>query len=118
MLARIECDIYNEICGGAPILGLNLPRITVALMKLFGTMDDALSAATNKTWAAARMKHVSSDCDVCLEKQRLALAKYILDATDDDECLKIVAKVFERPELEDLADAGFWNFDLVSCCFP
>ncbi|KAH8837073.1 hypothetical protein MCOR07_004533 [Pyricularia oryzae] len=112
MLARIECDIYNEICGGAPILGLNLPRITVALMKLFGTMDDALSVATNKTWAAARMKHVSSDCDVCLEKQRLALAKYILDATDDDECLKIVAKVFERPELEDLADAGFWNFDL------
>lgn len=87
-------------------------------MKLFGTMDDALSAATNKTWAAARMKHVSSDCDVCLEKQRLALAKYILDATDDDECLKIVAKVFERPELEDLADAGFWNFDLVSYCFP
>ncbi|KAI6360884.1 hypothetical protein MCOR25_006619 [Pyricularia grisea] len=112
MLARIECDIYNEICGGAPILGLNLPRITVTLMKLFGTMEDALSAARNKTWAAARMKHVSSDCDACCKKQRLALARYILDATDDEECLNIVAKVFERPELEDLADAGFWNFDL------
>ncbi|TLS29521.1 hypothetical protein PpBr36_00643 [Pyricularia pennisetigena] len=112
MLARIECDIYNEICGGAPILGLNLPRITVVLMKLFGTIEDALSAARNKTWAAARLKYVSSDCDVCGKKQRMALAKCILNATDDEECLKIVAKVFERPELEDLADASFWNFDL------
>lgn len=106
LLGNFKIDILGDICGdNEPLSSLNYIWVTVQFILLFGRIEDALKSVRNPLW----IKAYERDPKLMREK-RASLTGLVL-ATEDEECLRIMAREFENPRIG-FKDHIYWH-DLV-----
>ncbi|KAI2470526.1 hypothetical protein F4781DRAFT_175854 [Annulohypoxylon bovei var. microspora] len=98
LLELLRWDIFREICADRPLLSLNYAWVTIVFIRLFTIMEDKLKETRNPLYVQA---YEEARGELRREK-RLGLVMLAL-SEQDDECLKIMAEVFQNPR------AGFMN---------
>ena len=106
LLGNFKIDILGDICGdNEPLSSLNYIWVTVQFMLLFGRIEDALKSVRNPLWIKAYERGPK-----LMREKRASLTGLVL-ATEDEECLRLMAREFENPRIG-FKDHIYWD-DLV-----
>jgi hypothetical protein len=92
MLNLLKLDIINDISGEErPLSSLNYVWVTARFMLLFHQIEDELKRLRNPLWIRAYEQE-----PLLMREKRLSLTALVL-AEEDDECMEVMARVFQNP---------------------
>ncbi|OTB02229.1 hypothetical protein M426DRAFT_13676 [Hypoxylon sp. CI-4A] len=104
LLDILRWNIFAEVCGEWPLLGVDYVRVTVAIFTTFRCIEDELEELRNPLYTRA----FESDKRFGDEK-RIGLTMLAL-SEQEDECLKVMAKYIERwHEGTGLVKFSYWG---------
>ena len=90
MLERLKFDIHRDVSGVRPLLSLNYIWVTAQIMLLFTLIEKELKGAKNLLYEA-----VYESGGPFRKEKRPGLATMAMKG-EDEQCLRIMAKVFEQ----------------------
>lgn len=97
MLDILKHDVVDEICFRSPILSLNYASVTCRFLILFESIEDELRRLRNPLWVRAYEKD-----PLLMKEKRFSLTKLALTNDGEeynDECLRVMANVFQSPRM-------------------
>ncbi|KAI1428087.1 hypothetical protein F5Y12DRAFT_73515 [Xylaria sp. FL1777] len=97
LLGLLKLDISNEICGDLPLSSLNYVWTMARFMMQFHQFENELSKLRNPLYVQAY------ESDPSWRKQKRVGLTYLALHSQDEECLKVMAREFQNPR------AGFMN---------
>ncbi|KAF1815110.1 hypothetical protein P152DRAFT_412254 [Eremomyces bilateralis CBS 781.70] len=91
LLDLLKLDIINDVSGQQPVSSLNYIWTTAMFMVLFHRIEDKLEKMRHPLWIQAY------EADPKMRKERRASLTGLMLATEDEECLKVMAELFQTP---------------------
>lgn len=106
LLRTMKHDICDDVCGRHPFSALNYVWAYVRFVIIFARIQMELQRAGNPLYRRAfEANSERTTCATAVDK-----LVYLLIQTEDDECLRIMAEVFEGPRAE-FWDHTYWLYN-------
>jgi hypothetical protein len=93
LLDCLKQDVYNDVCSTQPLSSLNYALVTARFMILFTQFEKELSHVQNPLYLRA----YDTDSEWTRHKTKRFGLTFLALSEQDDECLKIMAKLFQTP---------------------
>jgi hypothetical protein len=92
VLNLLKYDLIHDVCGeGRPLSSLNYVWVTIEFMILFSRIENELKRLRNPLWVRAYEE------DPLLTREKRASLTMLALAMEDDECLRVMAEMFQNP---------------------
>jgi len=92
VLNLLKYDLIHDVCGeGGPLSSLNYVWVTIEFMLLFSRIENELKRLRNPLWVRAYEE------DPFLTREKRASLTMLALAMEDDECLRVMAEMFQNP---------------------
>ncbi|KFY43601.1 hypothetical protein V494_01901 [Pseudogymnoascus sp. VKM F-4513 (FW-928)] len=105
MLEILKVDIFNDVCGKRPFSAMNYIWATTQMTLQFGKIESELERVQNVSYLRAYGRSASM-----APQKRVSLVA-LLFAEPDEECMEIMAKVFQE-EPAQVEDHLYWDLHL------
>ncbi|KAI2636277.1 hypothetical protein GGS26DRAFT_486893 [Hypomontagnella submonticulosa] len=102
LLELVKWDIYSEVCGHRPVLSFNYIWAMANFMMTFTKIEDELKRVRNPLYI-----RIYETRNPLSSEKRVGLTMLAM-AEQDDECLRVMANMFQRPRTGFMGHI-YWN---------
>ncbi|KAH7131251.1 hypothetical protein EDB81DRAFT_808203 [Dactylonectria macrodidyma] len=106
LLQILQGDIFGDVCGRNPLSSLNYNWAACTIFSVFMRVEDQLRELRNPVWVRAY------ETDRQWASMKRVGLTYLAMIEEDDECLRVMAEVFENPR-SGFMDHTYWELEVM-----